>query len=120
MTVVSYGMGCHWAINAANSFPGQAELIDLRTLYPLDEEIIYESVKRTNRCLVITEEPVNNTFAQSVAARVQENCFEHLDAPVFTIGSENLPAIPLNSTLEQTMILSADKVKIKMEQILNY
>ena len=63
---------------------------------------------------------MNNSFAQSLAARIQEHCFEHLDAPVRTIGSENLPAIPLNSVLEQTMIPSAEKVRVAMESLLEY
>nr|MBS0037873.1 tungsten formylmethanofuran dehydrogenase [Saprospiraceae bacterium] len=120
LTVVSYGMGVHWALNAAKKFPGQIEIIDLRSLYPLDEEMIYKSVKKTHRCLVITEEPVHNTFSQSVAARIQERCFEDLDAPVTTIGSENMPAIPLNEILEKTMIPSAEKVEKAMRKILDY
>lgn len=111
LVVVTYGMGVHWALNAAKNYPGRVEVLDLRTLYPLDEEAIYAAVRRHGRCLVVTEEPVHNTFAQSVAARIQENCFTHLDAPVRTLGSENLPAIPLNSVLEQTMIPSIEKVE---------
>ena len=118
--VVTYGMGVHWSINAAKRFEGRVEVLDLRTLYPLDEEQIYRLVRKHNKCIVVTEEPVNNTFAQSVAARIQENCFEDLDAPVKTIGSANMPAIPLNSTLEQTMIPSADKVAVLLEEILNW
>lgn len=120
LTVVSYGMGVHWALNAAKEFPGQIEIIDLRTLYPLDTEHIYDSVRKTNRCIVLTEEPVDNSFAQSIAARVQQNCFESLDAPVVTIGSENMPAIPLNNTLEQAMIPNAKKVAKTIGELLNY
>jgi 2-oxoisovalerate dehydrogenase E1 component len=118
--VVTYGMGVHWSLNAEKKFPGQVEILDLRTLYPLDEKAIYEGVKRHNKCLVITEEPVDNSFAQSIAARIQENCFQDLDAPVRTIGSENMPAIPLNSTLEQTMIPSIEKVEMAVAELLDY
>ena len=120
MAVVTYGMGVHWALNAAKAFPGAIEIVDLRTLYPLDEEAIYAATRRHGKVLVVTEEPVNNTFAQSIAARIQENCFTDLDAPVRTIGSENLPAIPLNSTLESTMLLNADKVEKAMRKLLDY
>lgn len=120
LVVVTYGMGVHWALNAAKSHKGQVEIIDLRTIYPLDTEAIYEAVKRHGKCLVVTEEPVNNTFAQSIAARVQENCFEYLDAPVRTIGAENMPAIPLNAILEQTMILSIEKVEVAIGSLLRY
>lgn len=120
IVVVAYGMGVHWALNAAEKFPGQVSVLDLRTLYPLDEKAIFDAVRRHHRCLVITEEPVNNSFAQSIAARVQEYCFESLDAPVKTLGAANVPAIPLNSVLEQTMIPSIEKVEEAMELLLTY
>jgi 2-oxoisovalerate dehydrogenase E1 component len=69
---------------------------------------------------VVTEEPSNNSFALALAGKIQEQCFKQLDAPVMTIGSENMPAIPLNSTLEQTMIPSTEKVRNKLEELLNY
>ncbi|WP_439152181.1 alpha-ketoacid dehydrogenase subunit alpha/beta [Winogradskyella sp.] len=122
ITVVTYGMGVHWAYNASGELDmrGQIEIIDLRTLFPLDEDTIMKSVKKTGKCLVVTEEPSNNSFARALAGKIQEECFKYLDAPVMTIGSENMPAIPLNSTLEQTMIPSTEKVKAKIEQLMNY
>ena len=120
ISVITYGMGVHWALNASEKIKSQVEIIDLRTLYPLDEEAIFKSVKKTKKCLVVTEESTNNSFARSLAGMIQEYCFKYLDAPVMVIGSENMPAIPLNSTLEFTMIPNADKVKLKMEELLNY
>lgn len=120
ITVITYGMGVHWALNASSNIKNQVEIIDLRTLYPLDEVAIFKSVKKAKKCLVVTEEPTNNSFARSLAGLIQENCFKHLDAPVMVIGSENMPAIPLNSTLEFTMIPNVDKVRVKMEELLNY
>ena len=127
ISIITYGMGVHWALNASAEILRQAqndkqrvEIIDLRTLYPLDEEAIFKSVRKTKKCLVVTEEPTNNSFARSLAGLIQEKCFKHLDAPVMVIGSENMPAIPLNSTLEFTMIPNADKVKAKIEELLNY
>ncbi|MFZ1496686.1 MAG: thiamine pyrophosphate-dependent enzyme [Saprospiraceae bacterium] len=120
ITIVTYGMGVHWAINAASKFPNQVVIIDLRTLFPLDTELIFSTVSETGKCLVVTEEAVNNSFAQSLAARIQENCFEFLDAPVRTIGAENLPAIPLNSILEQTIIPSIEKVEASISLMLSY
>ncbi|WP_396147180.1 thiamine pyrophosphate-dependent enzyme [Flavobacterium sp.] len=127
ISVITYGMGVHWALNASAEILRQSqndkqriEIIDLRTLYPLDEETIFKSVKKTKKCLVVTEEPTNNSFARSLAGLIQEKCFKHLDAPVMVIGSENMPAIPLNSNLEFTMIPNADKVRIKMEELLKY
>ena len=120
LTIVTYGMGVHWAYNATKEIRNQVEIIDLRTLYPLDEDTIMTSVKKTGKCLVVTEEPSNNSFALALAGKIQEQCFQYLDAPVMTIGSENMPAIPLNSTLEQTMIPSMEKVKMKIDELLNY
>ncbi len=122
LTIVTYGMGVHWAMNASEELgiQDQIEVIDLRTLYPLDEDTIMKSVKKTGKCLVVTEEPSNNSFARALSGKIQEECFKYLDAPVMTIGSENMPAIPLNSTLEQTMIPSTEKVKAKIEKLLNY
>lgn len=122
MTIVSYGMGVHWAMNASEELgmKDQIEVIDLRTLYPLDEDTIMKSVKKTGKCLVVTEEPSNNSFARALSGKIQEDCFRYLDAPVMTIGSENMPAIPLNSTLEQTMIPSTEKIKTKILDLFNY
>ncbi len=120
LLVVTYGMGVHWACNAAKDFPDRVTVLDLRTLNPLDTELIYSETKKHHRCLVVTEEPVDNSFAQSIAARIQENCFESLDAPVRTLGSANMPAIPLNATLEKTMIPSIEKVAIAIKDILAY
>lgn len=120
ISVITYGMGVHWALNASAAMKEKVEIVDLRTLYPLDEETIIQSVKKSKKCLVVTEEPVNNSFARSLAGMIQEKCFKYLDAPVMVIGSENMPAIPLNATLEQTMIPSMEKVKLKMEELLGY
>jgi 2-oxoisovalerate dehydrogenase E1 component len=120
LTIITYGMGVYWAKNASKKFPGRIEIVDLRTLVPLDEETIFTSVKKHSRCLVVTEEPPQNSFAQALAGLISEKCFEFLDAPVRIIGSENLPAIPLNSTLEATMLPNADKVAKVMEELLNY
>lgn len=122
LTIVTYGMGVHWAMNASEALglKDQIEVIDLRTLFPLDEDTVMKSVKKTGKCLVVTEEPSNNSFARALAGKIQEDCFRYLDAPVMTIGSENMPAIPLNSTLEETMIPSTEKIKVKINELLNY
>jgi len=122
LTIVTYGMGVHWAYNASGELDmrDQIEIVDLRTLFPLDEDTIMKSVKKTGKCLVVTEEPSNNSFARALAGKIQEECFKYLDSPVMTIGSENMPAIPLNSTLEETMIPSTEKVKAKIEKLLYY
>lgn len=118
--VISYGMGVHWALNAEKDHKGKVAILDLRTLYPLDEALLFEMSKQYGRILVVTEEPVHNGFAQSIAARVQQEAFEYLDAPVTVIGAENMPAIPLNEVLEKTMIPSAAKVSRAIGDLLAY
>ncbi|MBL7924302.1 MAG: tungsten formylmethanofuran dehydrogenase [Bacteroidia bacterium] len=120
LSVITYGMGVYWSKNAASSFPGRVEIIDLRTLMPLDTEAVFTSVRKHNKCLIVTEEPVFNSFAQALAGRIQQECFQWLEAPVRVIGAENMPAIPLNSILEATMLPNAQKVKSAMESLLDY
>ena len=118
--IITYGMGVYWAKAAAKKFEGKIEIIDLRTIAPIDEDAIFNSARNHGKIMILTEEPVNNGFSQSIAARISEHCFEYLDAPVKVIGSENLPAIPLNSILEKTMLPNAEKVEIAIEKLLNY
>ena len=122
LSIITYGMGVHWALNAVNELnkKNTIEIIDLRTLHPLDEEAVFKSVKKSKKCLVVTEEPSDNSFARSLSGKIQENCFTYLDAPVRTVGSENMPAIPLNSVLEETMIPSVKKVKDAVIKLIDY
>ena len=118
--IVTYGMGVYWSKTASHDFDGQIEIIDLRTLSPLDESLIIERVNEHGRCLVVTEEPWKNSFALSLTGFIQKACFEKLDAPVMIVGSENMPAIPLNETLESTMIPNAEKVEKVLGELLAY
>ena len=118
--IITYGMGVHWALNAANNHKGNVEIIDLRSINPIEDELIFERVRKHGKCLVLTEEPYNNSFAQALSGRIQEHCFQNLDAPIYVMGSENLPAIPLNSTLEKTMLPNSEKVSKKIQEILDY
>ena len=116
LSIITYGMGVHWAINATAALGLQdvVEIVDLRTLHPLDYDTVFASVNKCGKCLVVTEEPSENSFSRALQGRIQEECFQSLDGPVMIIGSENMPAIPLNSVLEQTMIPSTEKVKEKI------
>ncbi|MEN8826875.1 MAG: thiamine pyrophosphate-dependent enzyme [Flavobacteriales bacterium] len=120
LAIITYGMGVYWAKEAAKLHRGKVEIIDIRTIYPLDEELIVETVNKHGRCIVVTEEPRGNGFGQSIASLISRNCFEKLDAPVSIVGSENMPAIPLNSTLESTMIPNAAKVEKEISELLSY
>lgn len=118
--VITYGMGIYWALQAARHLPGQVTILDLRTLYPLDEEMVFETVCAHGKCLVLTEEPVNNSFAQALAARIGQQCFRYLDAPVMVLGALDLPAVPLNIGLEQAMLPSPEKVLVALRDLLKY
>ena len=120
LCVVTYGMGVYWAKAAAAFFLGAVEIIDLRTLYPLDEELIFSSVKKHGKCLVLTEEQQTNSFAESLAHRINAACFQHLDAPVKVLGAMDLPAVPINLALEAAMLPTAEKVRKLIEELLVY
>ena len=119
-TIITWGMGVYWSLTAAKQFAGRVEIVDLRSLQPLDEETIMASVTKHGKCLIVTEEPLLNSFAESLAARIMQHCFTKLDAPVMTIGSKNLPAVPLNMGLEAEMLPNANKVADKLNELLNY
>jgi 2-oxoisovalerate dehydrogenase E1 component len=118
--IITYGMGVYWAKAAAKKFPGQIEIVDLRTLFPLDEELIFETVKRHGKCLVLVEEQQTNSFAEALAGRISQNCFKWLDAPVDVLGALDLPAVPLNTGLEKAMLPDAEKVAERIIQLFSF
>lgn len=116
--LITYGMGVYWALAAAKKLPGRVEIIDLRTLYPLDEELIFASVKKHGKCLILTEEQQNNSFAEALGSRVSKACFNKLDAAIEVLGALNLPAVPMNTVLEQAMLPNADKAYERLVALL--
>ena len=119
-SIITYGRGVYWAMEASANFPGAIEIIDLRTLAPLDFQTVADSIKRTNRCLVLTEEPVANSFAQALSGRIAQECFEDLDAAPEVLGSVELPAIPLNESMEKEVLPDAEKVSAVVGTLLDY
>ncbi len=120
LCIITYGMGVHWSLNASKSFPGQVEIVDLRTLYPMDEEAVFAAVRRHNKCIVLTEEQSLNSMAEALAGRISMTCFEQLDAPVQVMGAANMPAIPLNIELEKEMLPNDEKLSQLIEQLLSW
>lgn len=120
LVILTYGMGVYWAKAAAKRFAGKVEIIDLRTLFPLDEQLIYSSVKKHGRCIVLTEEQANNSFAEALAHRVTYNCFKFLDAPIEVVGALNLPAVPINIALEAAMLPGPEKLEAAILKLLSY
>lgn len=120
IAIITYGRGVYWSLEAVKQFKGQVEIIDLRTLNPIDEEAMYTAAKKHNKVLLVTEESIENSFTLGLAARIQKNCFKHLDAPVEIVGSIDTPAIPLNSILEATLLPNAEKVAKAIGNLLEY
>ena len=122
--VITYGMGVYWAQNActfgAESIADQVEILDLRTLEPLDWPAIEAAVARHGKVLVLTEEPLENSFAEALSGRIARRCFAQLDAPVAALGSQQTPAIPLNAGLERAYLPSAEKVRAALSALLSY
>ena len=118
--IITYGRGVYWSLEASKFYNNQIEILDLRTLNPLDEEQIYASCKLHSRILIVTEEPSSSTFSLGLAGSIQKNCFEFLDAPVEVLGSENTPAIPLNEILESEYLPNAEKVKKVLSKLFEY
>jgi len=118
--VVTYGMGVHWAMAAAEhpSLKGKVEVVDLRSLYPADERLCFEQARRHGKVLVLTEEPLLNSFAESLAHRISKQSFQSLDAPVDTLGAVPMPAVPLNEHLEQVMLPSVEQVRTRILSLL--
>jgi len=118
LTIISYGAGIHWAMAELESNPVAADLIDLRTLSPLDTETIYASVKKTGKVIILQEDSMFGSMASDISALITENCFEFLDAPIRRIGSMETP-IPFAANLEVNY-LPQERFKRALEEILKY
>jgi 2-oxoisovalerate dehydrogenase E1 component len=104
VTIISYGLGVHWAMDTLDKNPQiSADLIDLRTLAPLDMECIYNSVRKTGRVIILHEDNLTGGIGGEIAACINEECFEYLDAPVVRCASLDSP-IPFNAELEKNFL----------------
>ena len=118
--IITYGRGVYWSLEAEKNFDGQVEIIDLRTLNPVDFDTINSVTKKHGKVIVVTEESVEASFSLGLAGRIQRDNFKYLDAPVQIVGSVDTPAIPLNSTLEAALLTNATKVKESIGFVLAY
>lgn len=118
--VITYGRGVYWTIEASKQFEGRVEIVDLRSINPIDMDLINQEAKKHGKILLVTEESIEATFTLGLAGRIQRDCFQYLDAPISIIGSVDTPAIPLNSSLEAELLPNAQKVQIALEQLLTY
>jgi len=119
ITVISYGAGVHWALEVLkNNTDISADLIDLRSLQPLDTETIYASVEKTGKVIVLQEDTLFGGIASDLSAMITENCFESLDAPVKRVGSIETP-IPFESGLE-TQYLAKNRFELNLKELMGY
>ncbi len=118
VSVITYGMGVHWATEVCEALGVSADIIDLRTLLPLDYEAIDESVRKTNRALILHEDTLTGGIGGELSAYISEHLFEHLDAPVLRAGSLDTP-IPFSTTLEEQFLPKA-RFREQLERLLAY
>lgn len=119
VTIISFGAGVHWALETLKNNPSiSADLIDLRSLQPLDWETIYTSVKKTNKVIILQEDTLFGGIASDISAMIMENCFEFLDAPVKRVGSLE-SAIPFMKALED-QYLPKGRFEIELKALLTY
>ncbi|MFN3345474.1 MAG: thiamine pyrophosphate-dependent enzyme [Chloroherpetonaceae bacterium] len=117
-TIVTYGAGVHWALELVKEFPNQLDIIDLRTLLPFDKETIFNSVRKTSKCLVLHEDTLTMGIGAELAAWIGESCFRYLDAPVMRLGSLDTP-VPF-STLLENEFLAKRRLKQKLVELLKF
>lgn len=119
VTIISFGSGVHWALEVLEKNTDiKADLVDLRTLQPLDTEAIYNSVKKTGKAIILQEDTIFGGIASDISAMIMENCFEYLDAPVKRVGSIET-AIPFTKALED-QYLPKNRFESELLQLVNY
>ncbi len=118
LSIITYGMGVHWAKEAVNKNKLSADILDLRSLMPLDKEAIFDSVKKTNRALILHEDSLTGGIGGELSSLINENCFEFLDAPVIRCGSLDTP-VPFAKSLEQ-QFLANKNLDEKINYLINY
>jgi 2-oxoisovalerate dehydrogenase E1 component len=120
VVIITYGRGVYWSLEASAAYEGRVEIVDLRTLSPLDHAKINEVTQRHGRVLLVTEESVEASFTLGLAGRIQRDNFKYLDAPVLIVGSLDTPAIPLNSALEDAILTNAEKVRKALDELMQF
>ncbi len=119
LSIITYGMGVHWAQEILSGMPEiSADLIDLRTLLPWDKEAVADTVRKTNRVLILHEDTITGGIGAEISAWISEHCFEYLDAPVMRVASLDTP-IPFAPTLENNF-LPKGRIRGKVEELVRY
>lgn len=118
--IITYGRGVYWSLEAVKDYVGKVEIIDLRTLNPLDQDAMNVAAQKHSKVMLVTEESVEASFTLGLAGRIQRDNFTSLDAPVAIVGSVDTPAIPLNSELEATLLPNGKKISKALGELLGY
>jgi 2-oxoisovalerate dehydrogenase E1 component len=120
VVIITYGRGVYWSLEAAEAYEGRVEIVDLRTLNPLDHDKMNEVAKKHGKVMLVTEESEEASFTLGLAGRIQRDNFTYLDAPISIVGSVDTPAIPLNSGLEATLLTNSDKVREALSLLMSF
>ena len=123
LTVFTYGLCVNYSIQAADALADEGidvEVVDLRTVYPLDKETIIERAKHTGKILLITEDNLEGSVMSEVAAIIAENCLFDLDAPIMRLAGPDVPSMPFSPPLEDEFMINPDKIKNKMRELAEF
>ncbi|MGD6804008.1 alpha-ketoacid dehydrogenase subunit beta [Rossellomorea vietnamensis] len=123
LTVITYGLCVHFAQQAAERLAEdgiEAEILDLRTIYPLDKEAIIEAASKTGKVLLLTEDNKEGSIMGEVAAIISENCLFDLDAPIMRLAGPDVPAMPYSPTMEKYFMVNPDKVEKAMRELAEF
>ena len=124
LTVIAYGMMLHYALEAAQELAQrdavEAEVVDLRTIRPLDRDTILASVRKTGKVLIVHEDNLTGGLGGEIAALVAEHAFEHLDGPIMRLAGPDVPAMPFAASLEHAFVPSTDRILEKMRELAGY
>ncbi|WP_027963383.1 alpha-ketoacid dehydrogenase subunit beta [Halalkalibacillus halophilus] len=123
ITVITYGLGVHFALEAAERLEEDginAHILDLRTVYPLDQESIIEAAKKTGKVLLVTEDNKEGSIMSEVAAIISENCLFDLDAPIQRLAGPDVPSMPYAPTMEKYFMINPDKVEKSMRELAEF
>ena len=118
--IITYGRGVYWSIEAIKGHEDDAEILDLRSLNPMDHDAMNILCRKHGKILLVTEESIECNFTLGLAGRIQRDNFNYLDAPIEIVGAIDTPAIPLNSDLEMELLPNAEKVKEKFHKLLKF
>ena len=123
LTVFTYGLCVNYCLQVADVLDEEgidAEIVDLRTVYPLDKETIIERAKKTGKILLVTEDNLEGSIMSEVSAIIAENCLFDLDAPIMRLAGPDVPAMPFSPVLEDEFMMNPDKIKEKMLELARF